>query len=185
MPRVQVPRRVLQPAVDGADIALHMRTLGFRTHVLLAFAAAGGLIATLARPWYGVAPPVVVEDSKQIGDLHGPVEGMAAAVGRWVGGSAGTTGWDALGTWGTVLASLAALTALGALGCLVPAIQGVAREAARYGGLACFALIAWKLLDSPGESAEPRYGALAAVVAALVALVSGAAVAAAPLQRRS
>jgi hypothetical protein len=136
-----------------------MRTLGFRTHVLLAFAAAGAVIATLARPWYGVAPPVVPEDSQQIGDLRGPVEDMGAALGRWVGDSAGTTGWDALGTWGTVLAALAALTALGALGCLVPAIQGVAREAARY-------------------------GALVAAVAALVAGVSSAAVAAAPLQRR-
>jgi len=162
-----------------------MRTLGFRTHVLLAFAAAGALIATLARPWYGVAPAAAADESNTIGDLHGPVEEMGAAVGRWVGDSAGTTGWDALGTWGTVLAALAALTAVGALACLIPSIQGVAREAARYGGLACLVLIAWKLLDSPGEAVEPRYGALVAVVAALVAVTSGAAVAAAPLRRRS
>jgi len=161
-----------------------MRTLGFRTHVLLAFAAAGALIATLARPWYGVAPAEAAEEAKTIGDLHGPVEEMGAAVGRWVGDPVGTTGWDALGTWGTVLATLAALTAAGALGCLIPSVQGVAREAARYGGLACLALIAWKLLDSPAEAVEPRYGALAAVVAALVAVTSGAAVAAAPLRRR-
>jgi hypothetical protein len=162
-----------------------MRTLGFRTHVLLAAAAAAGLIATLARPWYGATPVVAADDPSQIGDLRGPVEETGAALGRWVGESAGTTGWDALGTWGTVLAALAALTAAGALACLVPALQGVAREATRYGGLACLALIAWKLLDSPGESVEPRYGALVAAAAAIVAVMSGGAVAAAPLQRRS
>ena len=74
---------------------------------------------------------------------------------------------------------MAALTAVGALGCLVPPIQGVAREALRYGALACFGLVLWKLIDTPGANQvlEPRYGAFLATAAALIALTSGAAVA--------
>ena len=45
-----------------------MRTLGFRTHVLFALAAAAGVIAALARPWYAPAttPPATR-------DLDGPL----------------------------------------------------------------------------------------------------------------
>jgi hypothetical protein len=164
-----------------------MRTLGFRTHALLAVAAAVGVIAALGEPWYAQAPQAVAQDDSSIGSLHGPVEGLAAGVGRWIGETAGTSGWDALGVWGSVLAGFAALTALGALGCLVPAIQGVAREGLRYGGLATFGIALWKLIDTPGPNQlmEPRFGAFVATAAALVAVTSGSAVAAAPLKRRS
>ena len=33
-----------------------MRTLGFRTHVLLAIAGAIGVLYSLSRPWYAAAP---------------------------------------------------------------------------------------------------------------------------------
>jgi hypothetical protein len=162
-----------------------MRTLGFRTHVLVALAAAVGVIAALGRPWYA-PPPVQAADVDAVGELGGPVESLGNAVGRWFGDSGGTTGWDALGSWGSVLAALAIVVAVGAAGCLVPGVQGVAREALRYGSLACFAVAAWKLLDQPGpnDALELRYGAFVAAGAALVALTTGSAVAAAPLQRR-
>jgi hypothetical protein len=163
-----------------------MRTLGFRSHVLLAVAAAVGVIASLKEPWYEQAPRVQA-DTATVGSLHGPVEGLSAGVSRWVTETSGIDGWSGLGTWGTALAAFAALTALGALGCLVPALQGVAREALRYGGLATFALAVWKLIDTPGPNAamEPRFGAFVATIAALVAVTSGGAVASAPLQRRA
>ena len=65
---------------------------------------------------------------------------------------------------GTAIAAMAALTAVGALGCLMPPVQGVAREALRYGSLACFGLVLWKLIDTPGANQvlEPRYGAFLA-----------------------
>src|SRR5918992_5845734 len=116
-----------------------MRTLGFRTHVLLAVAAATGVVAALGRPWYASAPQATAEGDLAIGSLHGPANGLTAAIERWVSETTGTTGWDALGVWGTVFAALAAVTAAGAVACLVPALQGVAREAARYGALACVA----------------------------------------------
>jgi hypothetical protein len=162
-----------------------MRTLGFRTHVLLAVAAAAGVVAALGRPWYASAPQATADGDLAIGSLHGPANGLTAAIERWVSESTGTTGWDALGPWGSVLAALAALTAVSALGCLVPAFQGVAREGLRYGGLACVGIAVWKLVDTPGPNAElePRYGAFVAAAAALLAFSSGSAVAAKPLRR--
>ncbi len=154
-----------------------MRTLGFRTHVLLALASAAGVIAALGRPWYATAPESL--------ESTYPGSGLTGSLERLISVPNGTTGWDALGTWGTVLAAVAAATAAGAVCCLVPAVQGVARELLRYGGLVCFAIVAWKLLDHPAEGTELRMGAVLAAVAALITCTSGSAVAAAPLRRRS
>ena len=72
-----------------------MRTLGFRTHALLTLAAAVGMIAALAEPWYALAPRPPQADNA-IGTIHGPVDGLAAGMQRWVTGGAGTSGWDGL-----------------------------------------------------------------------------------------
>jgi hypothetical protein len=164
-----------------------MRTLGFRTHALLAVAAAIGVVASLTEPWYAPAPQTVATDGTVVGSIEGPVDGLAAGMQRWITENAGTSGWDALGTWGTVLAVCAGVSALGALGCLVPALQGVAREALRYSALGAFGVALWKLIDTPGPNAvmEPRLGAFVAVFAALIAVSSGSAVAGAPLRRRT
>lgn len=177
---------MLQSGRAGADISATMRTLGFRTHVLLAAAAAIGVIAALGRPWYAEAPKPLADSTKAIGDLHGPVEGLSDGMQRWVSATTGTTGWDALGVWGTVLAALAAVTAAGAIGCMVPALQGVSRELLRYSALACFGVAVWKLVDQPGanDALELRFGAFLATGAALLALTSGGALAASPLRRR-
>jgi hypothetical protein len=176
---------VLQSRARAAEISGTMRTLGFRTHVLLAVAAAVGVVAALARPWYAPSPPPVEADAAA-GTLVGPVEGLSAGVQRVISQTDGTTGWDALGPWGTVIAALAALTAVAAVGCLVPGVQGVAREALRYAALAGLGIVAWKLVDSPGANAdlELRFGALVAAAASLIAFSSGSAVASAPLRRR-
>jgi hypothetical protein len=176
---------VLQFEARAADISATMRTLGFRTHVLIAVAAAVGVIAALARPWYAAAPPAAA-DAADVGSIQGPVDSLAAGVERWLSQAAGTAGWDALGTWGTVIAALAGVTALGALGCLVPALQGVSREVLRYSAAACAAVVLWKLVDTPGPNAELelRFGALVAAGAALVAFSSGASVASTPLRHR-
>jgi hypothetical protein len=173
------------PASRVPTLQPTMRTLGFRTHALLTVAAAVGVIAALGRAWYA-APPQPIAADAAAGSLHGPADGLMAGIRRWLTETEGTTGWDALGIWGSVVVALAAATALGALGCLVPAIQGVAREALRYGALACVAVVVWKVVDTPGanDALELRFGAFVAAAAALLALSSGSAVAAAPLQRR-
>jgi hypothetical protein len=164
-----------------------MRTLGFRTHALLTIAAAVGVIAALAEPWYAAAPRALPAADGSIGSIEGPVDSLAAGMQRWITANSGASGWDGLGTWGTVLAALAALTAVGALGCLVPAVQGVAREALRYSALGTFGIAVWKLIDTPGPNQvmEPRVGAFVAAAASLIAVTSGLAVAGAPLRRRS
>jgi hypothetical protein len=164
-----------------------MRTLGYRSHVLLAAAAAAGLVAALGRPWYARAPQPVMDAEAEFGTLHGPAGGLSEAIVRWFTETQGTTGWDALGVWGTVLAALAGVTAAGALGCLMPSLQGVAREMLRYGALACVGLALWKLFDPPGSNAELelRFGAFIAAGAALLAMSAGGAVAAAPLRHRA
>ena len=185
--RAEPSRARLQSGGGPADnLSQTMRTLGFRTHVLFALAAAVGVIATLERPWYAPAPPPPPENLNSIGDLQGPVDSLTQAIARWIGDPTGTSGWDALGPWGQALAAAAAIAALGALGCLVPALQGAAREALRYGGLACLAIAAWRVADTPGPNdvLELRYGAFVGVVAALIVFTSGSAVAAAPQQRR-
>jgi hypothetical protein len=163
-----------------------MRTLGFRTNALLAVAAAVGVIAALARPWYAAAPSLDADAAAGVGSMRGPVDSLAAGMERWISAPEGTAGWDALGAWATVIAALAVLTAVGALACLVPSLQGIARDVLRYGALACAAVVVWKLIDTPGPNAELelRFGAFVTAGAALLAFSAGAAVAATPLRHR-
>jgi len=130
-----------------------MRTIGFRTHVLLALAAAVGLIATLGRPWYAPAPVAVPDEAADIGDINGPLNQFFTAAERWISDSAGTSGWESLDSAGIALAAMAGVAALGALACLVPALQALGRDLLRYGALAAFGIAAWKLMDSPGPNA--------------------------------
>jgi hypothetical protein len=162
-----------------------MRTLGFRTHVLLALAAAAGLVATLGRPWYATAPGPDPE-APGIGDINGPLNGLVDGAQRWMTSPDGTTGWDALGHWGIALSAMAGVAALGALACMVPALQTLGRDLMRYAALAAVALAIWKLVDPPGDNAvqELRHGAIAAVCAAMVLLTCASAVASAPSRRR-
>jgi hypothetical protein len=184
--RVQVACAVLQFTRAGADTFASMRTLGYRTHVLLAVAAAVGVIAALGRPWYAQAPVPVEQADPGVGTLQGPADGLRQGVERWITENSGTSGWDALGVWGTVLAGLAALTAVSALACMLPAVQGVAGGLLRYASLACVAVALWKVIDQPGanDALELRFGAFVAAGAAILALSSGGAVAAAPMRRQ-
>jgi hypothetical protein len=83
--RVHFSGRTLQFRSGGADIRATMRTLGFRSHVLLAFAAAVGVVAALGRPWYAPAPPPVDDEFTSIGSIHGPVNALSGSLSRLVG----------------------------------------------------------------------------------------------------
>ena len=147
-----------------------MRTLGFRTHVLLAIAGAIGLLYSLNRPWYAATPPPK-EDDRSIGDIHGPLNQFFDAVKRWTTNGEGVTGWEALDHWGQMVAAMAGVAVIGALLCLaVPRMQVLGRDLTRYGSLAALAIVAWKLVDPPGANAvlELRLGALIAGVLAVV-----------------
>lgn len=163
-----------------------MRTHGFRTHVLLALAAAAGVVLALGRNWYAPAPESKSEQGG-IGDLNGPLKNLFEGIQRWVTGADGATGWDSLGHWGVALAAMAAVAGIGCLACTVPALQPLARDLLRYGAIAVFGIAVWKLVDPPGANAthELRNGALAAFGCAVVLLTAALGVANAPLRRKT
>jgi hypothetical protein len=161
-----------------------MRTLGFRTHILLVLAGAVGVVASLGRPWYAKAAPPL-GDNSDFFDVHGPLHQVLDSMGRWVD-PGGTTGWNALGTSGQLLAAASVIAALCAAGCMIPAVQGAVAEPLRYISFAAFAIAAWRVVDSPGPNPELeiRLGALIALVSATMVWVSAQGVASAPLRRR-
>jgi hypothetical protein len=163
-----------------------MRTLGFRTHVLLAIAAAAGLVGALSRPWYAPAPVAAESGDKSIGDIHGPLSSFFVGVERWATESTGTTGWTGLDNIAIAIAAMAALAGLGSLAALAPALQALGREAVRYGSFVVLAIVAWKLLDPPGANGatELRWGAFVAMGCALVLVSCGAEVCNSPLRGR-
>lgn len=132
--------------------------------ILLALAAAAGVVASLKLPWYGPHAAGTTLDF-----YH---QALTAPT--------GTAGWTALGSWATPLAGLAGLAALMTVLCLERSARGIAREGARVTGLAVVAVVGWKLLDHPGEL---RHGALAAAACALLLLSSAFSVAGAPPRR--
>lgn len=150
-----------------------MRTLGFRTHVLLTLLACGGVVAALGMPWSASGPER---------ESEGTLDHALEALGRVAGATGGTNARDALGGWAAILTALLALTAVMAVLCLLAVAVGVARELLRVGALATLAIVAWKLIDHPGD--ELRQGALVAAGSALVLVASALAVASAPLKRR-
>jgi hypothetical protein len=153
-----------------------MRTIGFRSNILFAIAAAFGVVAALGQPWYG---PSIPASDAQMEDLFG-------GIGRAVGERGGTTGWEALQTVDQVIAGLAVGTAALLLLTLVPAIAHQLQPLARWGALATVAVVLYTLVDGPGTTAmaEPRSGLLLALAASLVLLASAWTVAAAPSRRR-
>ena len=163
-----------------------MRTLGFRTHVLLAIAGAIGVLYSLGRPWYAAAPPVKPEEVADIGDVNGPLTGFVDGTKRWFTSGEGITGWHALDHWGQMIAAMAAVAIVGTLIVFMPPAQRLGRDLARYGSLATLALVAWKLVDPPGSNAafELRGGALLAGFFAIVLFTCASGVANAPLRRK-
>jgi hypothetical protein len=161
-----------------------MRTLGFRTHVLLVVAGAVGVLGSLSRPWYARPPAPVAPTGDELGT--GPLYGLSAALRRWITEPGGTTGWDALGHWATALAGLSGLVALCALLSLA-GVQGIVREPLRYGSFAVAVIAAWHLFDSPGpnDALELRLGAFVGVASAVMLWVSSQGVANAPSRRRT
>jgi hypothetical protein len=153
-----------------------MRTIGFRSSILVAIAAACGVIAALGQPWYG---PSAAPTTARMEDLF---EG----IGRAFTQSGGTTGWAALQTADTLIAGLAAGTVVLLLLALAPPLQIHVQSLARWTALATFVVVLVKLIDEPGSNAlnEPRQGVFVALAAAAVLVASTMTVAAAPSRTR-
>jgi hypothetical protein len=152
-----------------------MRSLGFRTHVLLTLIAAFGVSWALHMPWYGHAPSSGAY-------IDGPMDRTLEAIGRAVAAGDGINGHAALGIWSKVIAVLAGFTALMAVLSLTPALFGAAREGVRLGALATLGAIAWRLVDHPAD--ELRHGAIVAAGSVLVLTSAAMSVASAPVRRK-
>src|SRR5919107_4772338 len=71
-----------------------MRTIGFRSNILFAIAAAIGLIAALGQPWYGPSP--AARKNQAVGELPTQMEDFLNGIGRAFTEHGGTTCWGAL-----------------------------------------------------------------------------------------
>jgi hypothetical protein len=154
-----------------------MRTIGFRSNILFAIAAAIGVIASLGQPWYGRAAEPT--DAR--------IEDLFSGIGRAFTESGGTTGWDALETTDTLIAGLAAGTVVLVMLALLPSIQRHVQGLARWTALATFGVVLVKLIDEPGANSlnEPRHGVLIALAASAALVGSTFTVASAPSRRRT
>jgi hypothetical protein len=161
-----------------------MRTLGHRTPLLLAIAAAAGLIASLGLPWYGSGP----EGPERAGaDFTGRLDAAAGLAARLVGERQGVSGWDALGRApGLALCGLAGAIGLLLALSLVPALARATQGPARLAALGAAGVLGWRLVDaSPAVAGlEPRVGVAAGLVAGVVLLVCATGSAAAARPRR-
>ena len=154
-----------------------MRTIGFRSNILFAIAAACGVIAALGRPWYGPSVP----------GTGGQMEKLWTDLGRTLTDPDGVDGWTALHTADKLLAGLAVATVLLLVLALVPAVQQHVQALARWCALATVVVVFVKLVDVPDAASrnELRNGSFLALAASFVLLASAWTVAAAPARRRT
>jgi hypothetical protein len=154
-----------------------MRTIGFRSNVLIAIAAAFGVIAALGQPWYG--PSHAPTDAR--------MEDLFDGIGRAFTETHGTTGWAALESADGLIAALAVGAALMSILTIMPPWQAHVQPLARWFGMGTFTVVAVKLIDEPGSNAlsEPRQGLLIALGAAAVLVASTMWVASAPPRRKT
>jgi hypothetical protein len=144
-----------------------MRTLGARSHRLVSITAAAGLVVSLGQPWYGTAAPPPPTDA----ELTARVDAIAATAGRALGARDGVVGWDALARVDLALAGLAGVILLLALLSLLPPLKLTAQWLGRLAALSSLGLVAWRILDVPAATQEPRSGALLALACAALACV--------------
>ena len=160
-----------------------MRSIGFRSNILFAIAAAFGVIASLDRSWYGPAPA----SDRAAGETPAAMEDFFSGIGRAFSSDDGTSGWQVLEDADQLIAGLAVATVLLLVLTMVPSLQFQVQVLARWTSLATLGVIAVKLIDEPGANAlrEPRQGLLIALGSAAVLVASAMTVADAPVRRRA
>ena len=113
-----------------------MRTLGFRTHVLLRSSPRRSASSPRS-PGPGTAPLLRPrQDAAGIGDMHGPLDGLLRRhrSAAFTSGD-GMTGWEALDHWGQMIAGAGRRDGRARLAALLRAARcrSLGRDLARYG----------------------------------------------------
>jgi hypothetical protein len=159
-----------------------MRTIGFRSNILFAIAAAVGIIASLGRPWYG---PAAIDKQQAVGELPSQMEDFLNGIGRAFSSSQGTTGWAALETSDSLIAGFAIATVVLLVLTMFEGLQIHMQFLARWTSLATLGVIIVKLVDEPGSNLlkEPRQGLLIALAAGVMLVASAMSLAATPQRR--
>jgi hypothetical protein len=162
-----------------------MRTIGFRSNVLVILAAAAGLLAALGRPWYARSPVQTAEEAR-IGDVQGPVEQFFSRLAREFTSEDGTTGWAAFHSTDTILAVLVAIAVVTALGTLIVGVEQPCREVLRIVTLAMLGIVVVKLANTPDSIGliERRQGAWIALGVTGIMASSATTLYNAPLHRK-
>jgi hypothetical protein len=157
-----------------------MRTIGFRSNILFAIAAACGVVASLGQPWYARTPKL--GHGQAPGVVPSQMEAFFNGIARAFSEHSGITGWTALQTADRVISGLAVATAALLVLSLVPMLQRHVQDLARWTALATFGVVLVKLIDEPGANRlhEPRYGILVALGSAAVLVASAMTLASAP-----
>ena len=125
-----------------------MRTIGFRSNILFAIAAAVGVIAALGRPWYAPGRGGRRERRDGVAALRHRAARSPSPTGR--------TGWDSFTQADTLIAGLAIATVALLVLAMLPAIQLHVQALARWTGLATFGVVLVKFFDEPGANAARR-----------------------------
>jgi hypothetical protein len=159
-----------------------MRALGLSTKIAAACGVAAALLASLGLSWYGPIPAEAAAE-QPAGVVSGPLDGLFAALPRWLSQDAGSPGWELAGRWDTMLACLAALAFLSALLCLLPATEHGGRALLQLTAFGSLGIVAVKLLLRP-EGFEPRVGIFAALALSLLLTIIASGVAASKLRRK-
>jgi hypothetical protein len=159
-----------------------MRTIGFRSNILFAIAAAVGIIASLGRPWYG---PSAAAKQQAVGELPSQMEDFLNGIGRAFSSSQGVTGWAVFETSDRLIAGLAIATVVLLVLTMFEGLQIHMQALARWTSLATLGVVIVKLIDEPGANVlkEPRQGLLIALAAGVVLVASAMSLAAAPQRR--
>ena len=154
-----------------------MRTIGFRSNILFAIAAAFGVVASLGRPWYGPSPSATDAE----------MEDFFSGVGRAFSESEGTTGWVALQSADQLIVVLTLGTVALLILALIPELRYRVQVLAQWSALATLGVVLVKLIDGPASAStgELRHGIFIAVGASGVLVASAMTVAVAPTRRRT
>jgi len=142
---------------------------------MLAFVAAAlGVVASLARPWFAASPAARTEEHAGLVTIDGPVDSFFGGVWRWISAADGVTASERFGGADTALMALAGLAVVAAAIASVRGAEMFGRSLMQGAALGILGLSVVKVVQiaTADERVETRYGAVVAIACGAVMLVT-------------